>query len=81
MIQKAIELKIPCVYLKLDVIKAFDSLEWCFIHRVLDHLGFGELIGDFFLAITTRAQSVVLLNGKKTKGFSISRLVRQGCPH
>lgn len=32
MIQRAIERNIPAVYLKLDIIKAFDYIEWKFIY-------------------------------------------------
>jgi hypothetical protein len=33
--------KISCLFLKLDISKAFDSVDWAFLLEVLSHLGFG----------------------------------------
>lgn len=41
----------PFVYLKLDVVKAFDSVEWSFVERMLEKMGFGDFFMDFFRSI------------------------------
>jgi len=35
--------KVPSLFLKLDISKAFDSVSWPFLLEVLQHLGFGCL--------------------------------------
>lgn len=45
LVQQTIKLlqqkKVPSIFLKLDISKAFDSVSWSFLLEVLTHLGFG----------------------------------------
>jgi hypothetical protein len=34
--------KTPCLMLKIDIAKAFDSVAWNFLFEVLQHMGFGR---------------------------------------
>lgn len=43
--------------LKLDIFKAFDCVEWPFDIKVLQHMGFGEQMVNFFKAIPGNAKS------------------------
>lgn len=66
--------------LKLDVIKAFDKLEWPFLLAILRKMGMEGLLTDFLKASFASATSSVLLNGLPTPCFVLKRSVRQGCP-
>jgi hypothetical protein len=56
--------KVPSLFLKLDISKAFDSVSWSFLLEILAHLGFGHgwcnLLSDLLRTASTR----VLLNGE-----------------
>lgn len=68
------------VLLKLDVIKAFDKLEWAFLLAVIEKMGMGGLLSRFMKAGFSMAASTIVLNGHPTHRFSLRRSVRQGCP-
>lgn len=68
------------VLLKLDVIKAFDKLEWPFMLAVIAKMGMGGLVTRFMKAGCSTAASAIVLNGIPTTEFSLRRSVRQGCP-
>lgn len=64
------------IFLKLDVSKAFDKLEWDFLLALLQHLGFGPQFLSFILATKLVANSLVVINEQLSKIFRISRSVR-----
>lgn len=66
--------------LKLDVVKAFDRLEWPFLMAVLEKSGFSGLLTGFLRASFAHASSAILLNGIPTGNIPLARSVRQGCP-
>lgn len=68
------------VLLKMDVIKAFDRIEWHFLLACLEKCGLGGKLTRFLKASFAQASSTVLLNGRQTRCISLSRSVRQGCP-
>ena len=74
------EQKIPGILVALDFRKAFDSLEWPFIMRVLDVFNFGSSIKRWITTFYTNVESAVLNNGYMTNWFKPSKGVRQGCP-
>lgn len=80
MLQQAASSGEEHVLLKLDVIKAFDSLEWPFLLAVVERMGMSGLLTKFLKAGFATASSSVVLNGIPTESFSLTRLVRQGCP-
>lgn len=62
--------------LKIDLEKAFDRLEWSFIHRVLIWFNF---LNDWIMLIMSCISSSnlsVLINGKKLDPFLPSRGIR-----
>lgn len=68
------------ILIALDFCKAFDSLEWPFIMRILDAFNFGSSIKRWISTFYTNVESVVLNNGYTTNWFKPSKGVRQGCP-
>ena len=72
--------KIPGILISLDFQKAFDSLEWPFMQRVLELFNFGASINNWIKVFYTDIESAVMNNGFSTKWFQLSRGVRQGCP-
>lgn len=68
------------VALKVDIAKAFDTLDWNFLILVLRRFGFHEKIVHWILVILKSARLSVLVNGKAVGFFSCSGGVRQGHP-
>jgi len=66
--------------LKVDIAKAFDTLDWNFLIMVLNNFGFSTSFINWILAILHSAQLSILVNGKAVGFFSCSRGVRQGDP-
>lgn len=68
------------VALKVDIAKAFDTLDWNFLILVLRRFGFHEKFVHWILVILKSARLSVLVNGKAVGFFSCSHGVRQGDP-
>ena len=85
LIQDIIELASDADFLEqciifIDFHKAFDTLEFNFIHNCLKEFGFGETFINWIKIIYTNVCSSVLVNGWVSEEFKISRGIRQGCP-
>ena len=74
------ENNIPGLILFLDFEKAFDTLEWTFIRKTLEHFGFGKGIISWINLFYRCPESCLLNNGWASNFFDIQRGVRQGCP-
>ena len=70
----------PVVILSLDQEKAFDRVDWNFMHSTLHKMGFGASFLKWVNLFYTSVQSSVNVNGYLSQFFSLSRGVRQGCP-
>ncbi|KAL6214210.1 hypothetical protein ACLB2K_013648 [Fragaria x ananassa] len=68
------------IAIKFDVRKAFDTLDWGFLLRVLEAFGFSNLFQDLIKAILGSAHLSILINGATEGFFTCSRGVRQGDP-
>ena len=79
-IQYATEKNIPGLLLFIDFEKAFDSLEWSFIHDTLRSYGFGVSLINWVKTLYSHTESCILNNGWASNFFEIQRGVRQGCP-
>ena len=71
---------LPGILVSLDFQKAFDTLEWPFMHSVLECFNFGESMKNWIKVFYTDIESAVMNNGFSTNWFKPSRGVRQGCP-
>ena len=67
---------IPGILLQLDFCKAFDSVEWSFIYKVIALLNFGGSIQRWISTFYSNSESAVLNNGFCTNYFKLSRGVR-----
>ena len=70
----------PIALLSLDQEKAFDRVDWGFMHSTLVSMGFGQSFVKWVDLFYTDASSAVSVNGYLSSFFSLSRGVRQGCP-
>lgn len=66
--------------LKMDVVKAFDRLNWSFLLVLLEKSGMAGTLTRFLRASFAEAASSVVLNGRLTNRIPLTRSVRQGCP-
>ncbi|KAJ9549144.1 hypothetical protein OSB04_021687 [Centaurea solstitialis] len=66
--------------LKVDLEKAFDTLNWEFLDSVLAQLNFGNKWRSWVKNCLTSARISVLVNGSPTEEFSMQRGIRQGDP-
>lgn len=68
------------ILLRLDVCKVFDRLEWPFVLASVKKAGLARTLSAFLKAGFSSVSLVILLNGRPTGAFKLSRSVRQGCP-
>jgi hypothetical protein len=66
--------------LKIDISKAFDTVEWPFLLNVLSKFGFNEVFCNWILVILQSAFLSISINGKSQGYFNCTRGVRQGDP-
>lgn len=66
--------------IKIDMKKAYDSLEWSFLEQVLEELKFPELVIKWIVQCVTTVNYSVMVNGKATRPFHAKRGIRQGDP-
>ena len=71
---------IPGLLLFLDFEKAFDTLEWAFIHKTLRYFNFVPSLIKWIKVFYCNIESCILNNGWASNFFQLSRGVRQGCP-
>ena len=70
----------PGLLLNIDFKKAFDSIEWDFMFKVLDAFNFGEGICRWVKTFYCETKSCVAVNGQISNWFMIERGCRQGDP-
>ncbi|PKI36247.1 hypothetical protein CRG98_043359 [Punica granatum] len=66
--------------MKIDFTKAFDNLEWSFIIKILESLGFHQIFISWIYQCISTTTFSILLNGSLHGHFSPSRGIRQGDP-
>jgi len=72
--------KISSLFLKFDISKAFDSVDWPFLLEILAHLGFGAVWRNLVSNLLHSASTQVLLNGEPGDFITHQRGLRQGDP-
>ena len=68
------------IILCADFEKAFDSVEWSYIHRCLLAFNFGPNFIQWTRVMYNDISSCVLNNGYSSPFFKVTRGIRQGCP-
>ena len=68
------------VAIKIDIAKAFDTLDWNFLLKVLHAFGFNQTFIGWVHTILQSAKLSILINGTPCGYFSCKRGVRQGDP-
>ncbi|XP_043717944.1 uncharacterized protein LOC122665876 [Telopea speciosissima] len=66
--------------MKLDIQKAFDTLEWSFLFDVLSAFGFSQLWINWVHQILKSTRISILINGGPAGFFGMERGLRQGDP-
>jgi len=64
----------------LDAEKAFDSVRWSFLYRVLEKFGFHKCIIETFQALYDSPSATIKVNGAFSKPFILERETSHGCP-
>lgn len=72
--------KFPLYILSFDQKKAFDLVDWGFLFLVLEHFKFPPKLIAMIASLYSDIQSAILVNGRLTTYFLLTRGVRQGCP-
>ena len=65
---------------KLDRHKAYDRVEWKFLEKMMERLGFHREIIELILACVTSVKYEVRYNDQEMEGFIPTRGLRQGDP-
>lgn len=71
---------IPGLILLVDFEKAFDTVEWSYLNRVLNIFGFEDSFKSWVRILYTDISSCIINDGFTSNFLNISRGVRQGCP-
>ncbi|KAM0913456.1 hypothetical protein ACQ4PT_012157 [Festuca glaucescens] len=73
-------LKRDAILLKLDITKAFDTVDWAFLLEVMSRLGFGRKWTSMVGGLLSSASTHVLVNGQAGALIFNRRGLRQGDP-
>lgn len=68
----------PLCMIKVDMQKAYDSVEWSYIEQVMQLLGFPQFFLKWIMSCITSVSYTVMINGVATKPFQAKKGLRQG---
>jgi hypothetical protein len=68
------------LFIKLDIAKAFDTVNWSYLLHIMSHLGFGQRWHNWVSSLWLTASSSYLLNGEPGKNIMHYRGSDRGIP-
>jgi retron-type reverse transcriptase len=80
MVQMLHRSKKQSLFIKIDIAKAFDTVNWPYLLKVLRHFGFGHRWLSWISNLISTSSSQVLLNGSLGMRINHARGLRQGDP-
>lgn len=80
MIHSLKQTKTPGMLLKVDLVKAYDKVDWMYLKEVLSTYGFSHDWVKWIGNLTSSAFFSILVNGSPSDPFSPSRGLRRGDP-
>uniref|UniRef100_A0A3P9LA26 Reverse transcriptase domain-containing protein n=1 Tax=Oryzias latipes TaxID=8090 RepID=A0A3P9LA26_ORYLA len=72
--------KTQAMLMGLDAEKAFDTVRWTFLFKVLEKYGLHKILIQALQAVYNNPTARIKINGSLTKPFTLERSCRQGCP-
>jgi hypothetical protein len=72
--------KDECMLFKVDFERAYDTVSWRFLDRMMSRMGFSEGWLRWMRACIFESSMSVLVNGSPTEDFKVGRGLRQGDP-
>ncbi|XP_021714658.1 uncharacterized protein LOC110682631 [Chenopodium quinoa] len=70
----------PRCMIKVDLKKAYDSIEWSFLRSVMCELGFPTVFINWIMECISSISFSILINGSPTAPFKAKKGLRQGDP-
>ena len=71
---------IPGMILSIDFEKAFDTVSWKFMKKVLEYFNFGPSVISWISIFQNGSESCIIQNGFMSEFFNLKRGCRQGDP-
>ena len=72
--------KVGHMTLKLDMSKAYDKLEWVFLQRIMEKMGFHATWIDWIMECISSMTYSILVNGESKGHITPTRGICQGDP-
>lgn len=79
MIEKLYEFNVPAIFCFLDYSKAFDSVDWNHLWKVLKEMAIPGHLIQLIKSLYTSNEAYVRVDGELSQPFQIKKGVRQGC--